>query len=105
MTKTYKYKSKIATAISFLAALIAYLGRDGLTEILPAEYAYLIPIIIFCAGYILTQTTENKRVEIAEKMLLEQFSNLIPVDDVDPASEYENLNEEYTTGDCEDESC
>ena len=75
MTETYKYKSKIATAISFIAALIAYLGKDGLTQIMPAEYAFLIPILVFCAGYVLTQSTENKRVEIAEQLIHEQYMN------------------------------
>ena len=63
MTESYKYKSKIATAISFLAAFIVYIGQDGLKQVMPAEYAYLIPIIIFIAGYILTQKTEDKRVD------------------------------------------
>ena len=97
MVETYKYKSKIATAISFLAALIAYLGKDGLAEYIPAEYAWLIPILIFCAGYILTQKTEDHRVDVAEQMILEKFAKIIPTEDVDPSSEYENLNEEYTT--------
>ena len=74
MVKTYKYKSKIATAIAFIAALIAYLGQDGLKQIMPPEYAWLIPVLVFCAGYILTQTTENKRVEIAEQMVLEKYA-------------------------------
>ena len=74
MVKTYKYKSKIATAISFIAALITYLGKDGLTEIMPAEYAYLIPILVFAAGYVLAQKTENKRVEVAEQMVLENIA-------------------------------
>ena len=92
MVETYKYKSKIATAISFLAALIVYLGKDGLTEIMPAEYAYLIPILVFCAGYVLTQTTENKRVAVAEQMVYEKLTS----DTVDPETE---------TGDCEDDTC
>ena len=97
MVETFKYKSKIATAVSFIAALIAYLGKDGLSEYLPAEYAWLIPILVFIAGYILTQTTENKRVEVAEQMMLEKFSSLVPNEDVDPSAEYEEiLNEEYT---------
>lgn len=99
MVETYKYKSKIATAISFLAALIAYLGKDGLTQFIPEKYTFLIPILIFCAGYILTQSTEDKRVKVAEEMVKEK---LCTIDDVDPASEYENLNGEYTTGDAED---
>ena len=90
MVETYKYKSKIATAISFLAALIAYLGKDGLTQIMPEEYAFLIPIIVFCAGYVLAQTTENKRVAVAEQMIYEEFGKIIPTEDIDPTQDYEN---------------
>ena len=75
MTETYKYKSKIATAIAFIATLIAYLGEDGLRQIMPPEYAFLIPILVFIAGYILAQSTENKRVEVAEQMIMEQYAN------------------------------
>ena len=73
MEETYKYKSKIATAIAFIAAFIVYIGKDGLAQFIPAEYANLIPIIILIAGYILTQTTENKRVEVAEEMVREEY--------------------------------
>ena len=92
MVESYKYKSRIATAISFLAALIAYIGKDGLTQIMPSEYANLVPIIIFCAGYVLTQTTENKRVAIAEELVLENVLHQPEeIEDIDPASEYEKL--------------
>ena len=90
MTESYKYKSKIATAISFIAAFIVYIGKDGLTQIMPAEYANLAPIIVLIAGYIITQTTEDKRVDVAEQIAYEkiaQENNNIP--DVDPAGEYE----------------
>lgn len=97
MTESYKLKSKIATAISFLAALIAYLGKDGLTQIMPTEYANLIPIIVFIAGYILSQSTENKRVDIAEQIMLEKFAKVLPTEDVDPTAEYEKLYEKYDT--------
>ncbi len=105
MVTTYKYKSKIATAISFIAALIAYLGKDGLTQIMPEEYAWLIPIIVFCAGYILTQATENKRVDVAEQMLIEKYAKLVPTEDVDPAAEYEELNPEYSSVVGDDDGC
>ena len=99
MVESYKYKSKIATAISFLATFIVFLGKDGLTQIMPAEYAFLIPILVFIAGYILAQTTENKRVDVAEQMILEKFEDVLPDTDdvVDPSAEYENLNDEYIT--------
>jgi len=87
MVESYKTKSKIATAISFIAAFITYIGQDGLTQIIPAEYAHLIPLIILVAGYILTQTTENRRVAVAEQLIREQSVN--PTEPI--------LNDEYTT--------
>lgn len=74
MVESYKYKSKFATAISFLAALVVYLGKDGLAQVMPPEYAYLIPIIVFAAGYVATQKTENTRVETAEQMVHEEYA-------------------------------
>ena len=89
MVQTYKYKSKIATAASFLAAFIVYIGKDGLTEIMPAELAYLIPIIVFIAVYIVSQSKENKRVDISEQMIYEKIVENNPITDVDPTAEYE----------------
>ena len=89
MVETYKYKSKIATAISFIAAFIVYIGQDGLKQIMPAEYAFIIPIIVFIAGYILTQKTEDKRVDVAEQICYEKIAkeNINPTEPV--------LNDEY----------
>lgn len=89
MVKTYKYKSKIATAASFIAALIIYIGKDGLAQIIPAEYANWIPIIVIVAGYIVTQTTEDKRVDVAEQRVYEQIAK----DNID--SDETVLNDEY----------
>ncbi len=102
MTESYKYKSKLTTAISFLAGLITYLGKDELAKIMPAEWAYLAPVIVLIAGYIATQKTENIRVDVAEQILLEKFAKLIPTGDDDPSNEYENLNDEYTLDDTQD---
>ena len=88
MTESYKFKSRLATAISFLAAFIIYVGQDGLKQFIPAEYAWLIPIIIFLAGYIATQKTEDKRVETAEQLIEEKYVVS------DPTSN-EILNDEY----------
>lgn len=103
MVETYKYKSKIATAIAFIAMIIVSLGQDGLTKIIPAEYVWTIPVIVGIATWILAQKTEDKRVDVAEKIILEKFAKLVPTEDVDPAAEYENLNPEYeTVGDDQD---
>ena len=92
--QSYKYKSKIATAIAFIAAFIVYVGKDEIVKILPAEYASLAGIIVLIAGYIVAQKTENKRVNVAETLIHAQYNQ---TEDVDPASDYENLNEEYLT--------
>ena len=90
--ESYKYKSKIATAVSFLAAFIVYLGKDELAKVLPPEWAYLAPLIVLIAGYIVTQGTENKRVNIAEQLIELKYNQ---TDEVDPAAAYEPLNDEY----------
>lgn len=75
MTESYKVKSKIATAVSFIAAFIVYVGKDALAQVLPEELAYLAPIIVLFAGYIVTQTTENTRVATAEQLIHEEYAN------------------------------
>lgn len=87
--ESYKNKSKIATAISFIAAFITYIGQDGLTQIIPAEYAHIIPLIVLIAGYIVTQTTENRRVEVAEQIVSEKYNTIDPTEPI--------LNDEYTS--------
>ena len=76
MVESYKYKSQIATAISFIAAFIVYVGEPGLRQIIPPEYAFLAPILVLLAGYFVTQSTENKRVEVAEQMVHEEYQNV-----------------------------
>lgn len=89
MVESYKYKSQIATAAALIAGLIVYIGKDNLATIVPPEYANWIPIIVMIAGYVLAQVTENKRVEVAEQMVHEEYKN-----DDDPTIEDE-LNEDY----------
>lgn len=69
--KSYKIPSKITNLVVFLAAFIVYIGRDGLLQILPEQLAYLAPIIVLLAGYIAAQKTEDKRVEVAEQLAVE----------------------------------
>ena len=74
MVESYKYKSKAANAIVFIAGLITYIGVDNLSKIMPVEWAYLAPIIVMIAGYIIVQTTENTRVERAEQIITEKYN-------------------------------
>lgn len=74
MVQSYKNKSKLANAIVFLAGLITYIGVDNLSKIMPVEWAYLAPIIVMIAGYIIVQTTENTRVNVAEQIITEKYT-------------------------------
>ena len=96
--QSYKYKSKIATAIAFIAAFIVYVGKDELAKLLPPEYAFIASFLVIVAGYILAQGTENKRVDIAELLVESKYNQ---TDDVDPTAEYENEN--YPVAGDEDE--
>ena len=69
--KSYKIPSKVTNLVVFIAAFIVYIGRDGLLQILPEQLAYLAPLIVLIAGYIAAQKTEDKRVEIAEQLAVE----------------------------------
>ena len=71
--KSYKYKSIAATSITFIATYILYLGQDGLNELLPKEFLFIVPFLVYLAGYFVTQTTEDKRVAVAEDIKDEQF--------------------------------
>ena len=74
MVQSYKNRSKLANAIVFLAGLITYIGVDNLAKIMPKEWAYLAPIIVMIAGYIIVQTTENTRVEVVEQIITEKYN-------------------------------
>lgn len=92
MVESYKYKSKIATAIGFLATIIVSLGKDGLTKIIPPEYVWIIPVLVTIASWILAQKTEDHRVVVAEQKAIEDYKNEITTDDdidVDPTIEDE----------------
>lgn len=71
--ESYKNKSKIATLLSFIAAFIVYMGKDEIAKLLPAEYAFLAGLIVLIAGYFVTQQTENKRVDVAEQLIHDQY--------------------------------
>lgn len=95
MIESYKLKSKLATAIGAIATIISVLGVHQLTQIFPG-YGQYIPAIVGLASWYLAQSTENKRVKVAEQIIHEQYSD-------EPVDEYEDgLNQEYTTGDEDD---
>lgn len=76
MTESYKLQSKIATAIGGIATIITALGVEQLAAIFPG-YGQYIPVIVAAATWYLSQTTENKRVEVAEQMVHEEYNENI----------------------------
>lgn len=74
--ESYKLKSKIATAIGGIATIITILGVEQLANIFPG-YGQYIPVIVAAATWYLSQTTENKRVHVAEQMVHEQYNDNI----------------------------
>ena len=88
MVESYKFKSKLATAIGGIATVITILGTGQLEAIFP-QFGKYIPVVVAIATWYLSQTTENKRVEVAEQLVHEQYND--PTPDV--------LNDEYTSGD------
>ena len=111
MTESFKIPSKITNLIVFIAAFIVYIGRDGLLQILPEQLAYLAPLIVLVAGYIATQKTEDKRVERAEQLAVEnhireektaEYDEIFQQEDVDTelAEEPDDID---TAGEDDDE--
>jgi hypothetical protein len=96
MVESYKIKSKLATAIGAVATIISILGVNQLKELFP-QFGTYIPIIVAIAAWYLSQSTENKRVEVAEQLVEEKYVV------TDPNSN-ECLNDEYEVGD-ESDGC
>ena len=89
MVESYKFKSKLANILVFIAGLVSYIGVEGLQSIIPPQYAKLIPVIVMIAGYIVVQNTENTRVAVAEELVRENYTK----------NDCEILNDEYVVSD------
>lgn len=74
MTESYKLKSKLTTAIGGICTIITVLGVDQLEAIFP-HWGKFIPAIVAIATWYSSQTTEDTRVERAEKKAVEDYKN------------------------------
>jgi len=93
MTETYKYKSRLITAIAFIIMLLAAITPEAWQNILPGEYWVFIPTIMGIITYAAAQLSEEKRVEVAETMVIEKQNEILG----QPLT-----NEEYITEEDED---
>lgn len=72
MVESYRVKSKLATAIGAICTIISVLGVNQLEALFP-EYGKFIPAIVALATWYLAQSTENKRVAVAEQIVREEY--------------------------------
>ncbi|MBR3139505.1 MAG: hypothetical protein IKF11_01375 [Methanobrevibacter sp.] len=72
MTESYKFKSKLTTAIGGICTIITALGVDQLEAIFP-RYGKFIPAIVAFATWYSSQKTEDTRVEKAEIKAVENY--------------------------------
>lgn len=93
MVESFKFKSRFANVVVFVAGLVSYIGVDGLRSVIPSDYAYLVPVIVMVAGYIVVQATEDKRVAVAEELVHDEYAGSVSVEDA-----MGHLNDEYTSG-------
>ena len=93
MTETYKYKSRLITAIAFIIMLLAAITPEAWQSMLPGEYWVFIPTIMGILTYAAAQLSEEKRVEVAETMVIEKQNEILG----QPLT-----NEEYITEEDED---
>ena len=74
MVESSRVKSKLATAIGAVCTIISVLGVNQLEALFP-EYGKFIPAIVALATWYVSQSTENKRVEVAEQIVHEQYED------------------------------
>lgn len=74
MVESYRVKSKLATAIGAVCTVISVLGVNQLEALFP-EYGKFIPAIVALATWYVSQSTENKRVQVAEQIVHEQYED------------------------------
>jgi hypothetical protein len=79
MTETYKWKSRTINVISFIATILSYITVDQLLPLLPTELKVFAPTIVAIIGYIATQLSEEKRIEVAQQMKTEELTSQIGV--------------------------
>lgn len=90
MVKTFKYKSWVFTIAAGVVSFIAALNIEQVESVLPMEYSYLAPLILYIAIFLTNQWSEEKRVKTAEELVLQKQNEIMGT----PLT-----NEEYITED------
>lgn len=103
MTESYKIKSKLTTAIGGICTIITVLGVDQLEAIFP-HWGKFIPAIVAIATWYSSQSTEDTRVEKAQKIAVEEYKQQQKFNSYDTTlSALNGLNDIDGPADLEDE--
>lgn len=68
--ESFKIPSQLTNVIVFIAMFILA-NQELLTSNTPSEYNAIVSTVIVLAGFIVTQYTEDKRVAVAEELVVE----------------------------------
>lgn len=77
MVKTFKYKSWVFTIAAGLVSFVAALNIEQVESVLPMEYSYLAPLILYIAIFLTNQWSEEKRVKTAEELVLQKQNEIM----------------------------
>lgn len=77
MVKTFKYESWVFTIAAGLISFVAALNIEQVESVLPMEYSYLAPLILYIAIFLTNQWSEEKRVKTAEELILQQQNEIM----------------------------
>lgn len=65
---SFKKKSRLITAISFIITILAFISVEEWASVLPQDLVVFAPTIVAVIGYIASQLSEEKRVVVAEEI-------------------------------------
>ena len=69
---SFKKKSRLITAISFIITILAFISADEWASVLPQDLVVFAPTIVAIIGYIASQLSEEKRVVVAEEIAVKK---------------------------------
>lgn len=75
MVVSYKFRSRLANVVVFLAGLVSYVGQDNLLLFVPSFLRGYVPVFVLLCGYVVVQLTEDTRVSVAEELVREESNH------------------------------
>ena len=74
--ESYKQKSRLITLLAGAITLLTCLTSEQISTFLPIKYQPLAPAIVTIIAFLASQLSEEKRVVVAEELVLEKQCEL-----------------------------